>query len=224
MRSRQSLGMTIFPSFPGWHSARNADTAKNRLPHDIRWSNSLSGLSFLAVTAGGLFGAYPLWALPVLYVFACVSIVIAFIDLGPPSHPQRSATADAYRNGVAAGCGIVWHRGVESSWSRSALRADSLRVLFRTLTHLERWHGRRRHQTRVHSRIAAWLAWLAAIHHWIVRRVLHRRCHQLGIAGQQKGRPSGGIPFGPSMLLGAWLGIFAGVPIATLYLQLTGLA
>lgn len=110
--------------------------------------------------------------------------------LGPPSHPQRSATADAYRNGVAAGCGIVWHRGVESSWSRSALRADSLRVLFRTLTHLERWHGRRRHQTRVHSRIAAWLAWLAAIHHWIVRRVLHRRCHQLGIAGQQKGRPS----------------------------------
>ena len=42
---------------------------------------SLGGLSFLAVTAGGLFGAYPLWALPVLYVFACVSIVIAFIDL-----------------------------------------------------------------------------------------------------------------------------------------------
>ena len=81
--------------------------------------------------------------------------------LGPPSHPQRSATADAYRNGVAAGCGIVWHRGVESSWSRSALRADSLRVLFRTLTHLERWHGRRRHQTRVHSRIGclAGLGW-----------------------------------------------------------------
>ena len=52
--------------------------------------------------------------------------------LGPPSHPQRSATADAYRNGIAAGCGIVWHRGVELSWSRSALRADSLRVLFRT--------------------------------------------------------------------------------------------
>ena len=29
---------------------------------------------------------------------------------------------------------------------------------------------------------------------------------------------------GGAMLLGAWLGIFAGVPIATLYLQLTGLA
>ena len=34
----------------------------------------------------------------------------------------------------------------------------------------------------------------------------------------------GGIPFGPSMLLGIWLGIFVGAPIATLYLQVTGLA
>lgn len=34
----------------------------------------------------------------------------------------------------------------------------------------------------------------------------------------------GGIPFRPSMLLGAWLGVFAGAPIAVLYLQLTGLA
>ena len=33
----------------------------------------------------------------------------------------------------------------------------------------------------------------------------------------------GGIPFGPSMLLGIWLGIFVGAPIATLYLQVTGL-
>lgn len=182
--------MTIFPSFPGWHSARNADTAKNRLPARYPLVESLGGLSFLAVTAGGLFGAYPLWALPVLYVFACVSIVIAFIDLDHHLILNVVLLPTLIGNGVAAGCGIVWHRGVESSWSRSALRADSLRVLFRTLTHLERWHGRRRHQTRVHSRIAAWLAWLAAIHHWIVRRVLHRRCHQLGIAGQQKGRPS----------------------------------
>ena len=34
----------------------------------------------------------------------------------------------------------------------------------------------------------------------------------------------GGIPFGPFMLLGAWLGIFAGAPLVTLYLQCTGLA
>ena len=30
------------PIFSWLHSARNADTAKNRLPHDIRWSNRLA--------------------------------------------------------------------------------------------------------------------------------------------------------------------------------------
>lgn len=34
---------------------------------------------------------------------------------------------------------------------------------------------------------------------------------------------TGGIPFGPWMLAGAWLGIFAGVPIAHAYLRLFGL-
>ena len=33
----------------------------------------------------------------------------------------------------------------------------------------------------------------------------------------------GGIPFGPSMLAGAWTGIFAGEPIAHAYLQIAGL-
>ena len=40
---------------------------------------------------------------------------------------------------------------------------------------------------------------------------------------QKKVDMHGGIPFGPSMLLGIWLGIFVGAPIATLYLQVTGL-
>ena len=42
---------------------------------------ALGGLSFLAVTLGALFGAYSPWILPELYVFAAVSIVIAYIDL-----------------------------------------------------------------------------------------------------------------------------------------------
>ena len=41
---------------------------------------ALGGLSFLAVTLGALFGAYSPWILPELYVFAAVSIVIAYID------------------------------------------------------------------------------------------------------------------------------------------------
>uniref|UniRef100_UPI00359C92CD hypothetical protein n=1 Tax=Bifidobacterium adolescentis TaxID=1680 RepID=UPI00359C92CD len=58
--------------------------------------------------------------------------------------------------------------------------------------------------------VAAWRGWLGAI--------------SLVLLASKKVDVHGGIPFGPSMLLGAWLGIFAGVPIATLYLQCTGLA
>ena len=34
----------------------------------------------------------------------------------------------------------------------------------------------------------------------------------------------GGIPFGPSMVIGAWIGIYAGTLIANWYLQISGLA
>ncbi|MBE7194930.1 MAG: prepilin peptidase [Gordonia polyisoprenivorans] len=37
-------------------------------------------------------------------------------------------------------------------------------------------------------------------------------------------RRGGGIPFGPWMLAGAWLGIFIGVPLAGAYLSLVGIA
>ena len=183
----------------------------------------LGGLSFLAVTAGGLFGAYPLWALPVLYVFACVSIVIAFIDLD--HHlilnvvllPTLIATVLLL---AVASFGI----GEWTRLGRGALCALILFVFYFVLSLIWKvaWETATSNSRSFSDCCLA--GWLAAIHHWIVRRVLHRRCHQLGIAGQQKGRLHGGIPFGPSMLLGAWLGIFAGVPIATLYLQLTGLA
>jgi leader peptidase (prepilin peptidase)/N-methyltransferase len=43
------------------------------------------------------------------------------------------------------------------------------------------------------------------------------------IAARKAGRTSG-IPFGPWMLAGAWVGVFFGGPIATGYLSLVGLA
>jgi len=42
------------------------------------------------------------------------------------------------------------------------------------------------------------------------------------IATKRVGR-SGGIPFGPWMLAGAWISIFAGEPISHAYLALVGL-
>jgi leader peptidase (prepilin peptidase)/N-methyltransferase len=43
------------------------------------------------------------------------------------------------------------------------------------------------------------------------------------LVARRAGRRSG-IPFGPWMLLGAWVGILAGVPLASAYLSLFGLA
>ena len=86
---------------------------------------ALGGLSFLAVTLGALFGAYSPWILPELYVFAAVSIVIAYIDfdhhliLNVVLLPTLIATlallalASLGTNGLARMVAIH-HRGVRS--------------------------------------------------------------------------------------------------------------
>ncbi len=185
---------------------------------------SLGGLSFLAVTAGGMFGAYPLWALPVLYVFACVSIVIAFIDLD--HHlilnvvllPTLIATVLLL---VVASFGIgEWNR-----LGRGALCALILFVFYFVLSLI--WKGGMGDGdiklAFILGLLLGWLGWpqfiIGSFAAFFIGGAI-----SLVLLASKKVDLHGGIPFGPSMLLGAWLGIFAGVPIATLYLQLTGLA
>ena len=185
---------------------------------------SLGGLSFLAVTAGGLFGAYPLWALPVLYVFACVSIVIAFIDLD--HHlilnvvllPTLIATVLLL---AVASFGI----GEWTRLGRGALCALILFVFYFVLSLI--WKGGMGDgDIKLAFILGLLLGWLAGRNSSLDRSP--RSSSAVPSAWYcwpaKKVDLHGGIPFGPSMLLGAWLGIFAGVPIATLYLQLTGLA
>ena len=124
-------------------------------------------------------------ALPVLYVFACVSIVIAFIDLD--HHlilnvvllPTLIATVLLL---VVASFGIgEWNR-----LGRGALCALILFVFYFVLSLI--WKGGMGDGDIKLAFILGLLLgwpWLAAIHHWIVRRVLHRRCHQLGIAASK---------------------------------------
>lgn len=185
---------------------------------------SLGGLSFLAVTVGGLFGAYPLWALPVLYVFACVSIVIAFIDLD--HHlilnvvllPTLIATVLLL---VVASFGI----GEWNCLGRGALCALILFVFYFVLSLI--WKGGMGDGdiklAFILGLLLGWLGWpqfiIGSFAAFFIGGAI-----SLVLLASKKVDLHGGIPFGPSMLLGAWLGIFAGVPIATLYLQLTGLA
>lgn len=185
---------------------------------------SLGGLAFLAVTAGGLFGAYSPWMLPMLYVFACVSIVIAFIDLD--HHlilnvvllPTLVATVLLL---VVASFGI----GEWTRLGRGALCALILFVFYFILSLI--WKGGMGDGdiklAFILGLLLGWLGWpqfiIGSFAAFFIGGAI-----SLVLLASKKVDLHGGIPFGPSMLLGAWLGIFAGVPIATLYLQLTGLA
>ena len=163
---------------------------------------SLGGLSFLAVTAGGLFGAYPLWALPVLYVFACVSIVIAFIDLD--HHlilnvvllPTLIATVLLL---VVASFGIgEWNR-----LGRGALCALILFVFYFILSLI--WKGGMGDgDIKLAFILGLLLGWLAGRNSSLDRSP--RSSSAVPSAWYcwpaKRSTLHGGIPFGPSMLLG----------------------
>ena len=168
---------------------------------------SLGGLSFLAVTAGGLFGAYPLWALPVLYVFACVSIVIAFIDLD--HHlilnvvllPTLIATVLLL---AVASFGIgEWNR-----LGRGALCALILFVFYFVLSLI--WKGGMGDGdiklAFILGLLLGWLGWpqfiIGSFAAFFIGGAI-----SLVLLASKKVDLHGGIPFGPSMLLGAWLGL-----------------
>lgn len=185
---------------------------------------SLGGIAFLAVTVGGLFGAYTPWMLPLLYVFACVSIVIAFIDL---DHHlilnvvllPTLVTTVALLALASLGTG-EWMR-----LGRGALCALILFAFYFVLSLI--WKGGMGDGdiklAFILGLVLGWLGWpqfiIGSFAAFLIGGVV-----SLVLLASKKVGLHGGIPFGPSMLLGVWLGIFAGAPIATLYLQFTGLA
>ena len=147
---------------------------------------ALGGLSFLAVTLGALFGAYSPWILPELYVFAAVSIVIAYIDLD--HHlilnvvllPTLIATLALL---ALASLGT-------NEWNRlgRAVCDSARRVLPIAFHHMERWHGRWRYQTCVHTWLDYGLARMVAIHHRGVRSLLYWRILKSCADYRQKSR------------------------------------
>lgn len=185
---------------------------------------SLGGLSFLAVTAGGLLGAYSPWMLPALYMFACVSIVIAFIDL---DH-HLILNVVLLPTLIASVVLLALASFGMGEWSRLGRAAICALILFAFYFALSLiWKGGMGDGdiklAFVLGLLLGWLGWpqfiIGSFAAFLIGGVL-----SLILLACWKVDLHGGIPFGPSMLLGAWLGVFAGAPIAVLYLQLTGLA
>ena len=185
---------------------------------------ALGGLSFLAVTLGAIFGAYSPWILPELYVFAAVSIVIAYIDfdhhliLNVVLLPTLIATLALL---ALASLGTnEWNR-----LGRAVICAIVLGAFYLLLSII--WKGGMGDGdiklAFILGLITGWLGWSQFIIGAFAAFFIGGFLSLVLIIGK-KVDMHGGIPFGPSMLLGIWLGIFVGAPIATLYLQVTGLA
>ena len=185
---------------------------------------SIGGIAFLAVTVGGLFGAYTPWMLPLLYVLACMSIVIAFIDLDHHLilngllRPTLVSTVTLLAL-ASIGTG-EWMR-----LERGALCALILFVFYFVLSLI--WKGGMGDGdiklAFILGLVLGWLGWPQFVVGTFAAFYIGGVASLVLLAGK-KVRLRGDIPFGPSMLLGAWFGIFVGAPIATLYLQFAGLA
>lgn len=185
---------------------------------------TLTGLAFTAVMAGGVFGLYDPWALPELFFLAAMSIVVAFIDL---DHHlilnviiYPSLAISAMLLALASLLTGDWMRMAYALVGAVALGAFYLLL---ALIWVDSMGGGDIKLAVVLGLVLGWLGWpqliVGAFGAFLVGGII-----SIVMLAMRKVKLRGGIPFGPSMVVGAWIGIFAGVYIANWYLQISGLA
>jgi leader peptidase (prepilin peptidase) / N-methyltransferase len=178
-----------------------------------------AGVTSPADARGAVVGALELAAF--LYL-AAISVVLAVIDLDVWRLPDR-IVLPAYGVGAAllGAAGIL--RGDLAALGTAALGAGAA-VLLYLLLHLV--GGMAKGDVKLAGVLGLFLGYLG------VPELV------IGVAGgffigglvgvslllARKAERRSAMPFGPWMLVGAWIGVLAGEPIATAYLRLTGLA
>ena len=184
---------------------------------------ALGGASAAMVVAGAMGGLYPGWLLPDLLYLTAVSIVVAFIDL---DH-QLILNVVVYPSYLVSLVLLSLASGMAGSWwslGRAAAGGLALGVFYLLLALI--WPGGMgMGDVKLAALLGMSLAWMGwgpllvggfvAFLVGGVVGVVQMACHKVDIHG--------GIPFGPSMVVGAWIGIMAGAPLARLYLGLMGL-
>ena len=185
---------------------------------------SLTGVAFAAVMAGAVFGLYEPWALPALLFFAAVSIVVAFIDLDHHLilnviiYPSLGITAVLLA--LASLLTGDWMRMVHALIGAVVLGAFYLLL---ALVWAGGMGGGDIKLAVLIGLTLGWLGWpqliVGAFAAFFVGGII-----SIVLLALHKVKLRGGIPFGPSMVIGAWIGIYAGALIANWYLQISGLA
>ncbi|WP_314687817.1 prepilin peptidase [uncultured Bifidobacterium sp.] len=194
-------------------------------PISIRYPlvEALGGVMAGAVTAGALLGMYPGWMLPDLYLLAAVSIVIAFIDL---DH-HLILNVIVYPTAVVSLLLLVlasWGTGEWTALGRAVLAGVILGAFYLLLAFI--WPGGMGlgdvKLAAVLGLTLGWLGWpqlvVGAFAAFLIGGVVG-----VALIAARKVELRGGIPFGPSMVVGAWVGIAAGAPLAAWYLHLAGI-
>lgn len=184
---------------------------------------ALGGVSCAIVVAGWAAGLYSAWMLPDLLLLALASIVVAFIDL---DH-HLILNVIVYPLAIATVLLLALASAGTGDWKalgRAVIAAVILGVFYLVLGII--WKGGMGmgdvKLAVVLGLTLGWLGWgqfvVGAFAAFLVGGIISA----VMLASKKVGL-HGGIPFGPSMVIGAWLGILAGQAVALWYLGLAGL-
>jgi len=184
---------------------------------------AVTGIAFVLVTVGAFAGVYPFaFALPLLY-FVTMSIALALIDLDTHTLPNK-IVLPSYS--FVAGL-LVIASALEAEWARLLTAAVGMVILFGFyfLLAVISPRGMGFGDVKLAGVIGLLLGWLG----WGPLAVGGFSAFLLGglfslllIATKRVNR-KGGIPFGPWMIVGAFVGVAVGDPLIEWYLSSIGI-
>ncbi|WP_457101724.1 prepilin peptidase [Microbacterium sp. P5_E9] len=184
----------------------------------------LAASSTTSATGGGSSTSGDVWALGIVIVaflyFTSISIVLTLIDLDTRRLPN-SIVLPSYVVAAVLLTAASWLSGDWAAWLRSGIGMAAL-YAFYSILRLARPGGMGGGDVKLAGVIGIYLGWIG----WGALAVGSFAAFVFGgffgialMAARRAGRKTA-IPFGPWMILGAWVGVFAGEPVGRWYVDL----
>ncbi len=183
----------------------------------------LGGFMTMLAVLGPALHLYPVWLLPATIYFAWLSIVIAFIDIDV----QLILDIMTYPSMLLILALLAFASWGTGSWTpllRAVICAVALATFYVLLGFI--WpNGMGLGDAKLAVIVGLILGWLG------LRQLIVGASAAFIVGGafaliqvaRKRINMKGGVPFGPYMLIGAWIGIYVGAPIANWYLTICGL-
>ncbi|MCR2814138.1 prepilin peptidase [Microbacterium sp. zg.Y1090] len=183
-----------------------------------------TGIAFAIVVWGALVGTYPAAILPLLLYWASIGIALALIDLDHHRLPNV-ITLPAY---IVTAVLAVAASVLLGEYGRLLTAAAGFALLggFYLLLAVAYRGGMGLGDVKLAGSLGlllGWLGWPQLVVGGFSAFVIGGIVGVVLMVAGRAGRKSR-LPFGPFMLLGSWVGVFAGPAIAGFYLSATGLA